>query len=337
MGYFNPDLTQPIFQPIPMAEQKPIPSKREKDSISNIKDQALTTESAIIQSELKSVVTRQKSTQTEWHTLQLTDNQLDEFNTIIKDTILPLINDNRMPPEDQFFSIDNLDTQKISKSLHPTEIAAIKFYTNDGFRLMNGSFDYDQSIKEFMTRRYIPETEFENVKRAGKMFALIATSGLNKLPAATASEVYRGDAISKERWDKMLPGSKIVMNRFTSTSKFEGTANTFLMTNASTTGGLGVIYVIMNPKQAKNIQMMSGVTYGKEAETIYAPHQTFEVVKTMIEEEPDLTDITGDDDEIKKAEKNGSLIKMENAKGKLKSYVQTGIQTTYKIYLKEME
>jgi hypothetical protein len=249
----------------------------------------------------------------DYATFRYTSFELDALQPKVYGEIAKLLNEGSLDIENQC----PIPSKPETGSLHPLESAVLSFYTAAGFKVMNGSFGHDTSIRAFMKGRKIPEDKFAEVKNAGRLLALIGTSALNKLPASQEITLYRGSALTTDGLAKMVPGTQLKMNRFSSTSVYPGMAWSFAQTNATQINGTEVLYIIENPTRAKNVDAFSTI---KERERVYAPQQKFEVSRVEKNMEPVLNEIQ-DKEEIEEAKKDGAYKVIDVTKEKTISYV----------------
>ncbi|MEI8366465.1 MAG: hypothetical protein WCF65_08630 [Parachlamydiaceae bacterium] len=146
------------------------------------------------------------------------------------------------------------------KTLHPVEVVIVRFYANDGFKLINGVLGNDKQLVNYFYGRLrgrIPEKDVtipEGARQIGLELGKIMASALNKLPSTNTKLLFRGSALPESKIEEYRPGSIIKVPKFSSTSRKEGIASQFATTtNLRLENSCEAIYIIENPKSAKNI------------------------------------------------------------------------------------
>lgn len=302
---------------LPLAKEKPPTSEKLTSMVQDV-----TKQEAPVQRTWqlgKRTVTKAEAP-VDYTTVRLTQAELDALQPKVIGEISRLLGEDGPMAETPCLTKEKIEIFASEKSqLHPLESAVLSFYTAAGFKVMNGCFGHDKSVRDFMELRKIPETQFSAVKNAGLLLAKIGASALNKLPPAREKVLYRGSALSPENLAKMVPGTVVSVNRFSSTSLQEGIAGSFAAKNVMLAGGLEVIYVIENQTRAKDIDAYSIL---KERERIYAPQQKFEVVRIERSEHRERTRIE-EEDEIEEARRDGALKQETVTKEKTHYFVKT--------------
>lgn len=274
------------------------------------------------------------------HSIELSDVQLNAFAQKLP-ALAKALNEEKRHPEDRTLSVSEIRHQSLQngKILHPVEVAALNFYTRDGFRLINGVLNFETSIRRFMEIREISPKRFNEVSEAGRLLYQVLKSALNKLPNTLETTLYRGDTILEDNINNYQVGCVVTQNRFTSVSVSEGTAGTFAMNNASERGGIPALYIIENPQNPKDIDSFSKIS--GEKERLYLPDQSWEIIRVVDEKTYYTTEIN-DEDDIKNARERGELIEkvvVKNGKEKTKYYIEDKSdepQRVLKIYMKEV-
>lgn len=302
---------------LPLAKEKPPTSEKLTSMAQDVVKQ--TTPLQRTWQLAKKAVTKEEAP-VDYTTVRLTQAGLDALQPKVIGEISRLLGEDSSRADTPCLTQEKINGFAAEKGeLHPLESAVLSFYTAAGFKIMNGCFGHDKSVRDFMEGRGIPETQFSSVKNAALLLAKIGASALNKLPPAKESVLYRGSALSRENLEKMVPGTIISVNRFSSTSLQEGVAAAFATKNAGLTGGLEVIYVIENQTRAKDIDAYSAL---KERERVYAPQQKFEVVRVEKSEHHERTQIDAED-EIEEARRAGELVEETVTKEKTHYFVMT--------------
>ncbi len=277
---------------------------------------------------------------TNWESIELSDAQLDAVQVSMPQ-LSKTLNEEKRIPQDRTLTVAALRPQALSngKTLHPVEVAALQFYTRDGFKLLNGLFNFEPSIRQFMKNRDIPSDRFNEVCEAGKVLSKALGSALNKLPQSAENTLYRGDTIQEHKIGDYQKGAEITERKFSSVSDSSGKAQKFAADNAGNRGGIPTLFIIENPKNAKDIDSFSMIT--GEKERLYRPNQSWEITD-VVEEKIYATTEINDEEDIQNAREKGELIEkvvIKNGKEKTKYYIEDRSEEpdrVLKVYMKEV-
>lgn len=237
--------------------------------------------------------------------------------------------------------IEEADVIELSNGerLYPIEQAVVKFYTGDGFKLLNGSFNHPRAVQEFIEGRKIDNYPLDELTVIGGILSKVLASALNKLPESKESVVFRGSMIPHERIGEYTVGKVITQGKFSSVTTMEGRASQFASQNAAF-GGMQTIYTIENPKKAKDVDRFS--FFPKEKERIYAPNQQWEITQVFKEEVYETFQLERTD-EIEEARGLGTLKSKEVMKknGQMKTIYYRDLtefppQVLLRIHMKEI-
>lgn len=276
--------------------------------------------------------------------IKLSNQECDHLEQLVTGSIADLLEEDQISNDIQTLRVQGARTET-EKLLHPLEIAVIRFYTRDGFRLLNGTFDFENHIHRFMDYRNLDPNNFNEVTQAGLTLRKILASALNKLPPSHDAQLFRGDTMSQEQFDQMKVGGAILMKNFVSTSKYEGIAASFAEVASENPAKIQTLYVIENPASAKNISELSAeMGINEEQERLYAPNQYFEIVSIEKKQEFSLLQILPEDEnnpladpEIQQAKAQGLLVEMTGKKGNIKYYKREEPFEYARVVLRELK
>jgi len=174
------------------------------------------------------------------------------------------------------------------------EREAIKLYTDEHFRLINGSLDLDATNLE-LYRKHL-SLSVEGMKETRKIVApvliKVLASALNKLPSFKG-QLYRGDAVEAsqlKKWKRERKG--FVAQKFLSCSAVPKVCKGFALESRADYeeergGDYRPVLYIIESKSAKEISDYS--YHAGEDEKLYFPGQRFKIYK--IDDTRDIVNI----------------------------------------------